>query len=131
VPIRAGVLSEFMTVDVEHAKHLLLRERERVVASRERLIEDTSRSIEDATDEDGNDSHLADSASETVDREIEFSLEDQADHLLSSIDAALARIEAGSYGVCENCGRTIAPDRIAELPYATKCIDCKWREERS
>jgi DnaK suppressor protein len=120
-----------VTIDVDHVKQKLLRERERLLASRERLLEDTSRSLEDATDEDGNDSHLADSASETVEREIELSLEDSAEHLLAGIDAALDRLAAGSYGLCERCGRPIAAERLAELPSATKCIDCKWHEERS
>lgn len=120
-----------MSIDVEQVKEDLLRERARLLASRERLVEDTSRSLEDVTDEDGNDSHLADSASETVEREIELSLEDSADHLLASIDSALERLAAGTYGLCERCGKPIAPERLAELPYATKCIECKLREERS
>ena len=52
------------------------------------------------------------------------------DHLLASIDGALARIDEGSYGVCANCGRTISRERLDALPYATKCIDCKRLEER-
>src|SRR3954466_12599634 len=87
-------------------------------------------SLEDQTDEDGNDSHLADSASETVDREIEQSLEDNAEHLLGRIDAALGRIEAGSYGKCGRCGEPISEERLEALPYATKCIACKRLEER-
>lgn len=120
-----------MTVDSRHARELLLAERERVLASRERLTDDTSRSLEDATDEDGSDSHMADSATETVDREIELSLEDNAGHLLASIDAALQRIDEGVYGTCERCGRPISDARLAGLPYATKCIECKTLEERS
>ena len=72
----------------------------------------------------------ADSASETLDREIELSLEDNADHLLAAIDAALARIDAGTYGMCERCGEPIEHERLEALPYATKCIECKRLEER-
>ena len=43
---------------------------------------------------------------------------------LREIDAALARIEAGSYGRCERCGGTIDPERLEALPFATSCIGC-------
>jgi len=117
-------------VDIEAARRRLESERARVLVARQHLIDDTSRSMEDAVDEDGNDSHLADSASETLDREMELSLGDNAGHLLESIDAALARIEDGAYGKCERCGRPIASDRLEALPWATKCIECKRLEER-
>src|SRR4051812_50110242 len=94
------------------------------------LQDDLSHSLEDQTDEDGNDSHLADSASETVDREIEQSLEDNAEHLLARIDAALGRIEAGSCGRCERCTEPISEERLEGVPYAAKCIEWKRREER-
>lgn len=51
-------------------------------------------------------------------------LEVQHIHEAEQIVAALARIEAGEYGVCENCGNTIAPARLAVLPTATRCISC-------
>ena len=117
-------------VDIEAARRRLESERARVLEARQHLIDDTSRSMEDAVDEDGNDSHMADSASETLDREMELSIGDNADHLFGSIDSALARIDEGTYGKCERCGQPIAPDRLEALPWATKCIECKRLEER-
>jgi RNA polymerase-binding protein DksA len=119
-----------MSVDVNAARERLQSERERVAAEMQALRDDLSHSIEDLIDEDGNDSHLADSATETLDREMEQSLEDNAEHLLASIDAALARIDAGTYGRCERCGEAIAEERLEALPYATRCIECKRLEER-
>jgi DnaK suppressor protein len=119
-----------VSIDLAAVRSRLMAERERVAAEVLALQDDLSHSLEDALDEDGNDSHLADSATETLDREIEQSLEDNAEHLLASIDAALLRIDDGSYGVCERCGSPISPDRLAALPYATKCIECKRLEER-
>ena len=119
-----------MSVDLSTARSRLLAERERVAAEMLAFQEDLSHSLEDAMDEDGNDSHMADSATETLDREIEQTLEDNAGHLLASIDAALGRIDDGSYGLCERCGAQIAEDRLTALPYATKCIECKRLEER-
>jgi DnaK suppressor protein len=119
-----------LSVDTNAARERLQAERDRVVAEMQALRDDLSHSIEDLVDEDGNDSHLADSATETLDREMEQSLEDNAEHLLSSIDAALARIDDGTYGRCERCGEPIAEERLEALPYATRCIECKRLEER-
>ena len=119
-----------MSVDVSAARERLIAERDRVVAEMQTWHDDLSHSLEESTDEDGNDSHLADSASETVEREIEQTLEDNAEHLLASIDAALGRIEDGTYGACERCGSRISEARLDALPYATKCIECKRLEER-
>lgn len=119
-----------MSVDVDGFRQRLLDERTRVSEELERLTDGTARPMEDASEDDGADSHLADSASDTLEREIELTLEDNADRLLASIDAALARIDNGTYGVCANCGRAISGERLEALPYATKCIDCKRLEER-
>jgi DnaK suppressor protein len=119
-----------VTVDVDRARTRLLGERERVLAEVQVVQDDLSHSLEESFDEDGNDSHLADSASETVDREIEQTLGDNAEHLLASIDEALGRIDAGTYGRCVRCEQPIDEDRMSALPYAAKCIECKRLEER-
>jgi DnaK suppressor protein len=46
------------------------------------------------------------------------------------MDAALRRIDDGSYGMCGSCGQPIAEERLEALPWTTRCIDCKRREER-
>jgi DnaK suppressor protein len=119
-----------VSVDVDQVRMRLLDERERVLAEMAGLQDDLSHSIEESFDEDGNDSHLADSASETVDREIEQSLGDNAEHLLASIDEALTRLDEGTYGSCVRCGEPVGDERLAALPYAAKCIECKRLEER-
>ena len=43
---------------------------------------------------------------------------------LAALDAALARVDAGTYGTCERCGRPIAPERLAALPATARCIGC-------
>ena len=45
--------------------------------------------------------------------------------MLAEIDAALKRIEEGTYGICTNCGKEIPVDRLEALPWATLCIDCQ------
>lgn len=50
--------------------------------------------------------------------------------LLGQVNAALARLDAGKYGICENCGEEINARRLEALPYATLCVDCQARMER-
>jgi DnaK suppressor protein len=117
-------------VDTERFRTLLLEERERVRASIERFHEQNSGSLEDETEEETYDNHLADSATATLNREIDYTLEENAEHVLHAIDEALQRIEAGKYGLCGRCGNPIAPERLEAIPYANRCIDCKRLEER-
>ena len=49
---------------------------------------------------------------------------------LAQIDAAIARVEAGEYGVCADCDQDIDPRRLAALPYALLCTECASRRER-
>ena len=59
----------------------------------------------------------------TYDRELDEGLEEGAQQTLKDIDDALRKIENGSYGTCEVCGKAIAPERLAAIPWARLCID--------
>ncbi len=121
------------TVDVEHFRELLLERREAVSAALNNLHRENSVSLEDETGElvsGSADQHLADTATETVDREIGSTLEEHDERLLAEIDAALRRIEDGTYGKCVNCDTPIPEERLEAMPWATLCIDCKRKEER-
>ena len=120
-------------VDTQRFKEMLLEERQRVADAIEYLHEETPGSLEDETEEivGSSDNHLAETASATLDREIDYTLEGNAEQVLASIDAALARIEDGTYGICETCGQPISEERLEAIPYATQCIDCKRKGERA
>ncbi len=49
---------------------------------------------------------------------------------LAQIDQALARIASGKYGICDNCGQSIAAERMAAVPHATLCIQCQAKIEK-
>jgi DnaK suppressor protein len=118
-------------IDTNHFRELLLDERRRVVAAINNLHEDHPGSMSDETGEDAVfDNHLADTATETYDRELDYTLEENAEHVLGDIDAALGRIEDGTYGTCTNCGKQIPAERLEARPYATLCIDCQRERER-
>jgi len=118
-----------VAVDVERFRKLLEEERRRVVDAIEYLHKENPGSIEDET-EDQTQDNLADTATATLDREIDYTLEENSEHVLEAIEAALKRIEDGTYGSCVNCGKPIAEERLAAIPWATHCIDCKRLEER-
>lgn len=121
------------TVEVEHFRELLVEKREAVAAALENLHKENARSLEDETGElvsGSADQHLADTATETVEREIGNTLEEHDERLLGAIDSALQRIEDGTYGKCVNCGAPIPEERLEAMPWATLCIDCKRKEER-
>jgi DnaK suppressor protein len=120
-------------VDTEHFRGLLQDKRQAVVDALEYLHKENPGSLEDDTGElvsGSADQHMADTATETVDREIDYTLEESDGRLLAAIDDALTRIDAGTYGICVNCGAQIAPERLEAMPWATLCIDCKRKEER-
>jgi RNA polymerase-binding transcription factor len=119
-----------VAVDVNRFRDLLQEERRRVLDAIEYLQKENPGSIEDETDDETTDNHLAETATVTLDREIDYTLEENSEHVLSSIEGALARIDEGTYGTCLNCGRPIAEERLAAIPWATSCIDCKRLEER-
>lgn len=77
------------------------------------------------------DEEYADSGTFTFERERDLSLSNNIRDLIDKIDRALERLEEGSYGLCERCGRPIEKARIKALPYATLCIKDKQAEERA
>jgi RNA polymerase-binding protein DksA len=117
-------------MNTDHYRDILMEERGRVSATMTHLHEDNSRSLEDETEEETYDNHLADSATATLNREIDYTLEENAEHVLTAIDEALQRIDEGTYGTCGRCGNPIAEERLDAIPYANRCIECKRLEER-
>jgi RNA polymerase-binding protein DksA len=112
--------------ETDRFRDALLEERKRVEAALENLHEETAGSLsEESGEETAYDNHLADTATETYDRELDYTLEENSGHVLAEIDAALKRIEEGTYGICTNCGKEIPVDRLEALPWATLCIDCQ------
>jgi RNA polymerase-binding protein DksA len=115
-------------VDTARFRDLLLEERGRMSHALSYLHEDNP-GIEEE-EEETFDNHLGDAATITFNREMDYSLEGNAEHVLASIDEALKRIDEGTFGTCARCGKPISEERLEAMPYATKCIECKRLEER-
>jgi len=120
-------------VSTDRFRDVLLAERERIQHAVEYLQLESAGSLDDETGAyvtGSVDDHLGDVASETAERELDYSLEDSAGTVLSEIDAALERIDRGTYGKCTACGRPIDEGRLEARPWASLCIDDQRRLER-
>jgi RNA polymerase-binding protein DksA len=118
-------------VDVDRFREALLEERKRVQAALDNLHEENSGSLLDESGEEaGYDNHIGDTATVTYDRELDYTLEENEERVLADIDAALKRIDDGTYGICTNCGKQILEERLEARPWATLCIDCQREQER-
>jgi RNA polymerase-binding protein DksA len=74
--------------------------------------------------------HMADIGSDNFEQEFTLSLIESDGNTLAKIEAALDRVEDGSYGLCEECGAKIPKQRLLAVPYATMCIKCASRTEQ-
>ena len=117
-----------MSIDVDGRKDELLAMKDRVLRAAHDIVEDDSGDSELSSA--AGDQHLADHASEMLDREVDESLGENAEQLVREIDAALTRIEDGTYGTCGRCGKPIPEERLEAVPYAVLCVACKREEER-
>ena len=98
-----------------------LEDRLLALGGRVEEIEDDLRATRSADSEDR--------ATEIEDDDMLDSLEESSIKEIEAIRAALNRIEAGSYGICQACGANIDPKRLAALPYAAVCIQCAESNE--
>jgi len=120
------------TVDTTEFRVLLEQERARIQSAIQHLHDEHPGNMEDELGEvggRGSDNHLGDMASVTFDRELDQGLEEGAQQTLVDIQRALAKIENGTYGTCERCGRPIGEERLRARPWATLCIDDQRRAE--
>ena len=107
--------------------------RRRLLALKKRIGDDLSELEEEALRPVGGESagnmsdvpvHLADLGTENYEEEATLELLENEEHLLMEVNDALARIEQGTFGVCENCHKPISKERLDALPYARYCIRC-------
>ena len=118
-------------IDTERFREALLEERKRVEHALATLRDQRPGSLEEEVEElpVTSDNHLAETATATLGREIDYTLGENSGHMLVDIDAALKRIDDGTYGTCVSCGNEIPLGRLEAHPAASLCIDCKRRAE--
>ena len=114
-------MDEGSTLDLLAVRQKLEAERERLLASM--LLEETSGRTQSGNPDRGD---LAEAYS---DRERSLALHAMKVEQLEQVEDALARLDEGRYGLCENCGQQIPPGRLEILPYATLCVSCQSQQE--
>jgi RNA polymerase-binding protein DksA len=121
-----------MTIDTDHFRTELLKERERVQAALANLRDSHPGSLDEEIEEVAatSDNHMGDLATATLGREIDYTLGENSGQVLAEIDAALGRIEDGTYGTCTACGKEIPAERLEVHPWASLCIEDARRAER-
>ena len=103
--------------------------RMRLEAERERLLTELSETDFGERENLGYGNHMADDATEAFEQAKDLALRQNLERLLDQVEDALQRFEAGTYGLCEQCGKDIDPARLKALPYATLCLSCQQRRE--
>jgi RNA polymerase-binding transcription factor DksA len=121
-------------VEDQETRSLLEAERERLQRTRETLVAEAglSERLDDSFSELASvDNHPADVGTETFEREKILSIIEAVDAQLEDIEHALHRLEGGTYGLCEACGRPIPDDRLRAQPAARFCLEDQQRAERA
>ena len=121
-----------MGTDTERFRASLLEERERVEKAIANLRDEHPGSLDEEIEElsYAGDNHLAETATATLGREVDYTLGENSEEVLSQIDGALRRIDDGTYGTCASCAEAIPAERLEAYPWASLCIDCKRQAER-
>ena len=113
-------------------KDRLLQERENI---RQTLAQQKAATASTAFDLGGeisaHSSHMADQGTDTMEREKAFLFVSQKTERLMEVEEALARIDAGTFGVCETCGENMLARRLERIPTARMCVPCKEQQEKS
>ena len=104
--------------------------RAKLIAWKNDILREARETLEALQQENANHPDLADRASSETDRAIELRARDRQRKLISKIDAALSRIDEGTYGFCEEMGEPISLKRLDARPIATLSIEAQERHER-
>ncbi|MBC8239343.1 MAG: RNA polymerase-binding protein DksA [Alphaproteobacteria bacterium] len=104
--------------------------RQRLSSWRDEILRDAQGTIQNLQEDDGQAPDVADRATTESERSIELRTRDRQRKLVSKIDAALGRIEEGSYGYCDDTGEPISLKRLEARPIATLSIEAQERHER-
>lgn len=113
---------------IEGYKNQLLEMHDRLTADIRRMDEAVGEHARAGGESSHVPTHPADCDSEGIEKEL--SLEKTEGELLNQVNTALRRIEHGSYGACEDCGKNISRDRLRALPFTPYCITCEEERER-
>jgi len=135
-PARSAPVEATQRVSPAEHKHF----EERLLEERGRLMKELGYLEQNVLNKNPRDSsgdlsgysfHMADAGTDAMEREKAFLFASTEGRALYDVDAALRRLYAGEYGLCETCGKPIAAQRLEVVPHARLCIVCKEKEEKA
>ncbi len=133
-PSKAGGLAaregekNWSAAELKEVRATLEQDRARLITEIAATEEEISHLLREGGEGAGNDQ--ADVGSNTFERDHEMSMAKNSRENLELVEGAIARIDKGTYGVCESCGGPIGKMRLQAFPRATLCLECKQRQER-
>ena len=116
-----------MTIDVKKVRKDLVAEQQRLAAE----LAQTSDSASEEKREGSPFGKREEEATETLELEKRLALENRLRGEMAKIERALAKIDEGTYGLCDSCGEPIDPARLEALPRATLCLNCKAQQAKN
>lgn len=102
--------------------------KKRLIAEREALLAGSENAVQNMP-KNSNLTELGDQASAEIDMNFTLRIKGRERQLLKKIDVALEKIEQGTYGICEACGKEIEIKRLSARPVTSMCIECKTEQE--
>ena len=117
-------------MDLDEARQRLADERERLTQVKNEMESAGENERESTSELSSMDQHQADVGTELFDRERDLGILEAVEGELTEVERALTRIDEGTYGVCEACGKQIGDDRLEAQPYARLCVEDQEQAER-
>ena len=120
-----AVKKKWSEKELEEFKTLILKKR-KVVA--DDLVEAKEKADEVLKNNSVNaiySSHIADAGSDQQEMEKNYYMMDRENTFLQYLDRALDMLDAGTFGICNSCGKLISKERLMEVPHTSSCFDCK------
>ena len=121
---KAAQAAEVPQEGYDALRQRLLEQRQEIVNMYKQDVRAGQESADDGTED------IVDRANNSYNRELMFSISDSERGMLLQIEDALSRMNAGTYGRCNNCGSTIHPLRLQAVPWARFCVDCQELAEK-
>jgi len=113
-------------LELDRYREMLQKERQRMIHQMRNIDASQDQSESEALSELSDyDDHPADVATETFEREKDRALRTNAQRTVERIESALQKMERGTYGLCDICGKEIPAGRLDAVPYATLCVKCQ------
>ncbi len=118
------------TAKMESLRGTLLERRERIEAELDQMG-DEIRSFADTQEPDvGAKNHMADDGTNVFETERLATISDDLRDVLAQVNGALARMEDGTFGICQRCGQRVGEERLEAFPHVAFCIECQTILER-